>query len=117
MAYNDQIVDQIQSLNDIVEIISGYIPLNRAGRSFKANCPFHQENTPSFIVNPDKQIFHCFGCGAGGDVFSFLMKYEQMNFPEALKQLAERVHITLPEYQKTPPLEKSQLERLYQIYS
>ncbi|OGW86192.1 MAG: DNA primase [Omnitrophica bacterium RIFCSPHIGHO2_02_FULL_46_11] len=117
MAYNDQIVDQVQSLNDIVEVISAYIPLKRAGRSFKANCPFHQEKTPSFIVNPEKQIFHCFGCGVGGDIFSFLMKYEQMNFPEALRRLAERVHVTLPEAKQSSPRERSQTERLYQIYA
>ncbi len=97
MRYDDRIVDQVQSLNDIVEIISGFIPLKRTGRSFKALCPFHQEKTPSFVVNPEKQIFHCFGCGLGGDVFSFLMKYENLTFPEALKQLAERVHVSLPE--------------------
>lgn len=117
MAYSDQVVDQIQSLNDIVEVISAYVPLKRAGRSFKTHCPFHQEKTPSFIVNPDKQIFHCFGCGVGGDVFSFLMKYEQMNFPEALKRLAERVHVILPESKSSAPREHSQIERLYQIYS
>ncbi len=117
MSYNEQIVDQVQSLNDIVEIISSYVSLKRAGRNFKANCPFHQEKTPSFIVNPDKQIFHCFGCGVGGDVFSFLMKYEQMNFPEALKHLADRVHVVLPESKMVPNKEKSQLERFYQIYS
>ncbi|MBI1978155.1 MAG: DNA primase [Candidatus Omnitrophica bacterium] len=115
MAHSDQIVDQVQSLNDIVEVVSAYVPLKRAGRNFKANCPFHQEKTPSFIVNPDKQIFHCFGCGVGGDVFSFLMKYEQMTFPEALKRLAERVHVTLPET-RTSPKERSQIERLHQIY-
>src|SRR3989338_494477 len=97
MAYNDQIVDQVQSLNDIVEVIYAYIPLKRAGRSFKANCPFHQEKTPSFIVNHERQIFHCFGCGEGGDVLSFVMKYEQLTFPEALKFLAERAHFELPE--------------------
>ena len=117
MAYSDQVVDQVQSLNDIVEVISAYVPLKRAGRSFKANCPFHQEKTPSFIVNPDKQIFHCFGCGVGGDVFSFLMKYEQMTFPEALRRLAERVHVTLPESQSLSSHERSQIERLYQIYA
>ncbi|MBI4394905.1 MAG: DNA primase [Candidatus Omnitrophica bacterium] len=117
MAYHDQVVDQVQSLNDIVEIISAYIPLKRAGRNFKANCPFHNEKTPSFIVNPDKQIFHCFGCGVGGDVFSFLMKYEQMNFPEALKRLAERVHVTLPEPKSSSPRERSLIDRVYQICS
>lgn len=117
MSYSDQVVDQIQSLNDIVEVISSYLSLKRAGRNFKANCPFHQEKTPSFIVNPDKQIFHCFGCGVGGDVFSFLMKHEQMSFPEALKHLADRVHVMLPESKTIPSKEKSQLERFYQIYS
>jgi len=95
--YDDRIVEQVQSLNDIVEVISGFIPLRRAGRSFKALCPFHQEKTPSFIVNAERQVFHCFGCGVGGDVFSFLMKYENLTFPEALRQLAERVHVTLPQ--------------------
>lgn len=97
MRYDDRIVEQVQSLNDIVEIISGFIPLRRAGRTFKALCPFHQEKTPSFIVNAERQIFHCFGCGAGGDVFSFLMKYENLTFPEALRQLAERAHVDLPQ--------------------
>ncbi|MBI4357962.1 MAG: DNA primase [Candidatus Omnitrophica bacterium] len=114
---SDQIVDQVQSLNDIVEVISAYVPLRRAGRSFKATCPFHQEKTPSFMVNPDKQIFHCFGCGVGGDVFSFLMKYERMTFPEALKRLAERVHVPVPEFKHSSPEERSQTERLYQVYS
>ncbi len=97
MPYDQKIIEQVQSLNDIVDVISGYIPLKRAGRSLKANCPFHQEKTPSFIVNPERQIYHCFGCGEGGDVISFVMKYEQLSFPEALKQLAERAHIELPE--------------------
>ena len=117
MAYSDHIVDQVQSLNDIVEVVSSYISLRRAGRNFKANCPFHQEKTPSFMVNPDKQIFHCFGCGVGGDVFSFLMKYDQLSFPEALGRLAERVHITLPESKSSSGPGRSELDRFYQIYS
>jgi DNA primase len=95
--YGEEIIERVQSLNDIVEIISNYVPLRRAGKTFKSVCPFHQERTPSFIVNPERQIFHCFGCGAGGDVFSFLMKYENITFPEALKQLAERARVPLPE--------------------
>jgi len=95
--YEDHIVEQVSAANDIVEIISQYVPLKRAGRHLKACCPFHQEKTPSFMVQPEKQMFHCFGCGAGGDVFSFLMRHENMTFPEALKFLAERAHITLPE--------------------
>ncbi|HLD56527.1 MAG TPA: CHC2 zinc finger domain-containing protein, partial [Candidatus Omnitrophota bacterium] len=117
MAHSDQIIDQVQTLNDIVEVISGYFPLKRAGRNFKANCPFHQEKTPSFIVNPDKQIFHCFGCGVGGDVFSFLMKYEQLTFPEALARLAERVHIELPASKPSFSKDRSLVDRLHQIYS
>jgi DNA primase len=116
MAHSDQVVDQVQTLNDIVEIISGYIPLKRSGRNFKANCPFHQEKTPSFMVNPDKQIFHCFGCGAGGDVFSFLMKYEQLTFPEALERLAERVHVELPASKPSFSKDRSLIEQLHQIY-
>lgn len=117
MAYSDQVVEQVQSLNDIVEIISNYIPLKRTGRSFKARCPFHEEKTPSFVVHPEKQIFHCFGCGAGGDVFSFLMKYEQLSFPEALRRLAERAHVNLPENTRTSERERSEVERFYQIYT
>src|SRR3989338_9156581 len=116
MAYQDQVIDQVQSLSDIVEVISAYIPLNRAGRNFKANCPFHHEKTPSFMVNPEKQIFHCFGCGVGGDVFSFLMKHEQLNFPEAIRQLAERARIPLPQESNIAPAQRSQNERLYQMY-
>lgn len=117
MAHSDQIIDQVQTLNDIVEVISGYLPLKRAGRNFKANCPFHQEKTPSFMVNPDKQIFHCFGCSVGGDVFSFLMKYEQLTFPEALARLAERVHIELPASKPSVSRDRSLVEQLHQIYT
>ncbi|MFH1062612.1 MAG: DNA primase [Candidatus Omnitrophota bacterium] len=88
---SDKILDEIQQRCDITEIISGYIPLKKAGRNFKANCPFHHEKTPSFVVSPDKQIFHCFGCGSGGDVFSFIMKQERMDFPEAVRFLGDKV--------------------------
>ncbi len=115
MAYDEKIIEQVQSLNDIAEVISSYIPLKRTGRSFKANCPFHNEKTPSFNVNAEKQIFHCFGCGEGGDVITFVMKYEQLNFPEALKLLASRVHVTLPE-SKFQRSEKSNADLMYQIY-
>ena len=115
MAYHEQIIDQIQQASDIVEVISACVPLKRTGRNFKANCPFHHEKTPSFIVSPDRQIFHCFGCGAGGDVFSFLMKHEQMNFPEAVRHLADRARIPLPESEKQVRSERSENDRLYQI--
>ncbi len=116
MRYEEKIVDEVQSLSDIVEVISNYIPLKRSGRTFKALCPFHQEKSPSFIVNAEKQIFHCFGCGVGGNVFSFLMKYENLNFPEALRNLAGRVNVTLPEPSRKTPQEVSESEILYEIY-
>lgn len=116
MAEQDRIVEQVQMANDIIDVVSGYIPLKRAGRNFKACCPFHQEKTPSFMVSPDKQIFHCFGCGAGGDVFSFLMKYEQLTFPEALQRLAERAHIKLPERKTGSTESRSEKDSLYQVY-
>ena len=92
----DDLIQKIQEQNDIVEVISQHLQLKKSGRSFKALCPFHSEKNPSFYVNPDKQIFHCFGCGVGGNVFSFLMKHNQMNFGEAVRQLAEKKNITLP---------------------
>ena len=94
---SEQIISQIIDRCDIVETIASYIPLKKAGRSFKANCPFHHEKTPSFVVNPDKQIFHCFGCGVGGNVISFVMKQDRLEFPEAVKALAQKVNIELPE--------------------
>jgi len=92
-----EIITQILDRANIVEIIAGYIPLKQAGRNFKAPCPFHHEKTPSFVVNPDKQIFHCFGCGVGGNVVSFIMKQERMEFPEALRYLAEKTGVQIPE--------------------
>lgn len=97
MTAPDRIVDDVRQASDIVDVISQYVPLKKAGSNFKGLCPFHQEKSPSFMVHPGKQIFHCFGCGAGGDVFSFLMKHDNMNFPEALAALAEKANIRLPE--------------------
>jgi DNA primase len=90
-------VSQIREKIDIVAFISEYIPLKKAGRNFKANCPFHNEKTPSFIISPERQIWHCFGCGKGGDAFTFLMDYENMEFPEALRILARKTGIVLKE--------------------
>ena len=98
MAIPENIIDQVQARSDIVEVISRYIPLAKAGRNFKAPCPFHHEKTPSFVVSPDKQIYHCFGCGAGGNVFSFVMKQENVEFPEAVEMLAEKAGIKLPRF-------------------
>ena len=90
----DDALESIRSRVDIVELVKDYVPqLSRAGRSFKARCPFHQERTPSFIVTPERGTFHCFGCGAGGDVFAFLMKIENIGFGEALEELAGKAGI------------------------
>ena len=93
----EEIIAQVLDRSDIAEVIGGYLPLKRAGRNFKALCPFHNEKTPSFIVNPDKQIFHCFGCGVGGNVFSFVMRQENLDFPEAVRMLAGKVGIAVPQ--------------------
>jgi DNA primase len=87
---------EIQLKVDIVELISQYIPLKGAGRNYKALCPFHSEKTSSFVVNPEKQIFHCFGCGAGGNIFGFIMRYENINFPEAVEILAAKAGVVIP---------------------
>jgi DNA primase len=90
-------IEQIAAANDIVEVIGSYFPLRRAGANFKALCPFHQEKTPSLIVSPSRQTFHCFGCGAGGSVFRFVMDYEHIDFPLAVRKLAARAGITVVE--------------------
>ena len=90
-------IEQIAAANDIVEVISSYFPLKRAGANFKALCPFHQEKTPSFHVSPQRQTFHCFGCGVGGSVFRFVMDYEHVDFPSAVRKLAARVGIPVIE--------------------
>lgn len=93
--FSEETIEEIRDSNDIVDIISSYLNLKRTGSNFKALCPFHTEKTPSFIVSPQKQIFHCFGCGEGGDVIKFVMKYENLNFVEAVKLLADKAGITL----------------------
>src|SRR5678815_4366464 len=92
-----ELIEQIAAANDIVEVIGGYFPLKRAGSAYRALCPFHQERTPSFQVNPHRQIFKCFGCGAGGSVFRFVMMYENLEFLPAAKKLAERAGIRIEE--------------------
>jgi DNA primase len=91
-----QFIEEVQSRTDIVELISSYVPLKRTGRNFKATCPFHGEKTPSFIVSPQKQIFHCFGCGQGGGIYQFLTLIEKVNFPEAVEMLAKRLGLAIP---------------------
>lgn len=96
LRYSDELIDEIRNRNDIVDIISQYVVLKRSGRNFFGLCPFHKEKSPSFSVSPDKQIFHCFGCGVGGNVFHFVSKIENISFREALEVLAERAGIQLP---------------------
>jgi DNA primase len=98
-----QTIEQIAAANDIVEVIGTYFPLKRAGSTFKALCPFHQEKSPSFTVSPSRQTFHCFGCGAGGSVFRFVMDYEHLEFPAAVKKLAQRVGIPVIEERGSSP--------------
>ena len=96
MRYSDEIIDEVRQLNDIVDIISQYVHLKRSGRNYFGLCPFHKEKSPSFAVSPDKQIFHCFGCGAGGNVIHFISKIEGLDFKDTLELLANRVNIELP---------------------
>ncbi len=93
--FSDNTIEQIRSASDIVDVIGSYVPLKRAGANFTALCPFHKEKSPSFNVNPQRQIFHCFGCHKGGDVFTFVKEYENIPFPDAVRRLAERAKIPL----------------------
>jgi len=93
----DEIIDEVRQATDIVAVISEHLPLKRAGQNYRCLCPFHQEKTPSFNVNPQKQIWHCFGCGKGGNVFTFLTEYEKVSFAEAVRTLAKRAGIRIPE--------------------
>ena len=96
MYYPKEVVEEVRARNDIVDVISSYVSLKRKGNSYFGLCPFHNEKTGSFSVSPSKQIYYCFGCGAGGDVIRFVMEYENMTFPEALRTLAERSGMSLP---------------------
>ena len=108
--YSDEIIDEVRQTNDIVDIISQYVHLKRSGRNFFGLCPFHNEKSPSFSVSPDKQIFHCFGCGVGGNVFTFLTKIEGISFIEAVQTLAERSNIQLPTLENTIDSAKEELK-------
>ncbi len=109
-------IEQVRHLSDIVSVINGYIKLKRAGNLYKALCPFHKEKTPSFIVSPQRQTFHCFGCGKGGDVFKFIMEYEKVDFYEALKILAQRCGVEL-EFENKGTKENTSLKtRLYELH-
>ncbi len=114
--YSEELIDDIKNSNDIVDIISQYVILKRSGRNFFGLCPFHKEKTPSFSVSPDKQIFHCFGCGAGGNVIHFTSKIENVDFKESLEILAERAGIELPTLEGGADSKKQFLkEKVYEI--
>ena len=116
MRYTDEFLDEIRAKNDIVDVVSGYVKLKRSGRNYMGLCPFHNEKTPSFSVSPDKQIFHCFGCGVGGNVFHFVSKIENINFVESLEILATRVGMKLPEDNNSEDTKKAKLKsRIYEI--
>ena len=99
--YSDETIEQVRAENDIVDVISAYVPLKQKGGYYFGLCPFHREKSPSFSVNRDRQTYHCFGCGAGGNVYTFIMERENYAFPEAVKFLADRARITLPEQART----------------
>lgn len=108
MFYSDDTIEEIRLKNDIVDVISGYVKLQRKGSSYFGLCPFHNEKSPSFSVSPGKQMYYCFGCGAGGNVFTFVMEYENYSFPEAVKFLADRVGVDLPEQEYNEEMKKQQ---------
>jgi DNA primase len=112
----DDAIEQIKTRCDIVELIQSYIPLKRAGASYKALCPFHNEKTPSFNVNPSKQMFYCFGCGKGGDAIKFVMEKENADFPTALRILADKYGIKLPERSGAPRGSGDKKDRLYKMH-
>lgn len=114
--YSDEIIEEVRQNNDIVDIISQYVHLTRKGRNYFGLCPFHNEKSPSFSVSPDRQIFHCFGCGVGGNVYTFLMKIEGITFREALEQLAERANIQLPTLENSADTAREELKaKVYKV--
>ena len=96
MYYPEELIEEVRTRNDIVEVISGYVRLQKKGSNYFGLCPFHNEKSPSFSVSRDKQMYYCFGCGAGGNVITFLMEYENYTFQEALSSLADRAGVNLP---------------------
>ncbi len=112
----ENFVQDLLARTDLVELIDARVPLKKTGRNYSACCPFHQEKTPSFTVAPDKQFYYCFGCGASGNAVGFLMEYEHMNFPEAVKQLASRAGMEVPESRPETAADKQRKDRLQSLY-
>ena len=116
MRYSDEILNEVRENSDIVEVISQYVHLKRSGRNYFGICPFHNEKSPSFSVSPDKQIFHCFGCGVGGNVFTFISKIEGIGFKEAIENLADRAGIVLPKSTNNEDSKKEELKsKVYKV--
>jgi len=114
--HSDRTIDEIKAKIDIVDLVAEHVDLKRAGQNFKGLCPFHAEKTPSFMVNPSKQICHCFGCGKGGDIFAFTMHYENMNFHEAVSYLASRAGIEIERFTNGPTCGKGAKESIFAIH-
>ena len=115
--YSDDLIEEVRSRNDIVDVISGYVRLQKKGSTYFGLCPFHNEKTASFSVTPNKQMYYCFGCGAGGNVFTFLMEYENFTFAEAMQSLAERAGVELPVQEYSPQMkqEADRRQRLLEV--
>ena len=111
MRYPEELIEEIRTKNDIVEVISGYVRMQKKGSSYFGLCPFHNEKSPSFSVSPGKQMYYCFGCGAGGNVITFLMEYENATFQEALKMLADRAGVALPEVEYSEEMRRRESRR------
>ena len=111
MYYPDELVEEVRAKSDIVDVISGYVRIQKKGSYYFGLCPFHNEKSPSFSVSPGKQMYYCFGCGAGGNVFTFVMNYENFTFPEAIKVLAERAGVDLPEIEYSDEIKKKENKR------
>ena len=111
MYYPEELVEEVRMKNDIVDVVSGYVRLQKKGGSHWGLCPFHSEKSPSFSVSGSKQMYHCFGCGAGGNVFTFVMNYENFSFPEAVKHLADRAGVKLPEVEYSPEMQQKATRR------
>ena len=94
----EEIINQIRERVDIADVVANYVALSRTGQNLKGLCPFHSEKSPSFTVSPSRQIFHCFGCGTGGNVFTFVMKLEGTSFPDTVRELGQRAGITVPAF-------------------
>lgn len=117
MRYSPEKIDEVRAATDIVDMIGSYVKLKKRGKNFVGLCPFHTEKTPSFNVSPERQMYHCFGCGVGGNVFTFLMEMEKVSFPEALRSLAQRAGISLPQSGESPEEDASESQALYDACS